>query len=96
MADLGTLVAYIVGGHRYTGSILMARLPQISGQECRKALEKADFYFVRRSGGNHMYMRRDNPFAQVSIPDHRVLGRGVLRTIIRDAGMTVDEFIALL
>lgn len=74
----------------------MAKLPQISGQQCKRALEDAGFYFVRRSGGNHMYMRRDSPFAQVAIPDHPILGKGVLRAIIRDAGLTVDEFVALL
>ncbi len=74
----------------------MAKLPQISGKQCVKALEKAGFYFVRRSGGNHIYLRRDDPFAQVAVPDHRVLGPGILRAIIRDAGMTVEEFIALL
>ncbi len=74
----------------------MAKLPRISGQECRRALENGGFYFVQRSGGNHIYRRRDSPFAQVAVPDHPILGKGVLRAIIRDAGLTVDQFIALL
>ncbi len=41
-------------------------------------------------------MQRDNPFAAVAVPDHRELGRGILRAIIRDAGLTVDEFVKLL
>jgi len=32
----------------------------------------------------------------LSVPDHRELDRGLLRGLIRDAGMTVDAFIALL
>lgn len=43
-----------------------------------------------------MYMRRDEPFTQISIPNHRVLKKGMLSRIIRDADLTVDEFIDLL
>lgn len=43
-----------------------------------------------------MILRRENPFAQVVIPDHRELDRGTLRAIIRHAGLFVDEFIRLL
>jgi predicted RNA binding protein YcfA (HicA-like mRNA interferase family) len=73
----------------------MSKLPQISGRECVKALTKAGFYFVRQKG-SHMYIRRDEPFAQVSIPDHKELDKGTLKGILRQAGVTVDEFIALL
>jgi len=73
----------------------MSRLPQISGRECRKALEKAGFYFKRQEG-SHMIVRRDEPFAQVTVPDHKTLGKGVLRAIIRQAGLTVEEFLELL
>jgi predicted RNA binding protein YcfA (HicA-like mRNA interferase family) len=43
-----------------------------------------------------MVMRRDDPFAQVVVPDHRELHTGTLRDIIQDAGLTVNEFIDLL
>jgi predicted RNA binding protein YcfA (HicA-like mRNA interferase family) len=43
-----------------------------------------------------MILRRDNPFAQLVVPDHKVLDRGTLRAIIRQAGLSVDEFMALL
>jgi predicted RNA binding protein YcfA (HicA-like mRNA interferase family) len=60
----------------------MSRLPQISGRECRKALEKAGFY-LKRQEGSHMILRRDEPFTQVTVPDHKTLGKGVLRAVIR-------------
>jgi predicted RNA binding protein YcfA (HicA-like mRNA interferase family) len=41
-------------------------------------------------------MRRDAPFAQVVVPDHRELDRGTLRAIIRQAGLSVADFVALL
>jgi predicted RNA binding protein YcfA (HicA-like mRNA interferase family) len=74
----------------------MPKVPRVSGQECAKALEKAGFRFVRWGKGDHMIYRRDKPFAQVTIPDHRELHAGTLRGIIGDAGLTVDEFVALL
>ena len=73
----------------------MSKLPVISGQECVTALQKADFYVASRKG-SHINMRRDEPFAKVTVPDHKELDRGTLRAIIRQAGMTVDEFIELL
>jgi predicted RNA binding protein YcfA (HicA-like mRNA interferase family) len=49
----------------------MSKLPVISGHECIKALEKAGFYFKRQEG-SHIVMRRDDPFGQVVVPDHRI------------------------
>lgn len=43
-----------------------------------------------------MILRRDNPFAQLVIPDHKELDRGTLRAIIRQAGLSADEFERLL
>ncbi|MCS7310477.1 MAG: type II toxin-antitoxin system HicA family toxin [Armatimonadetes bacterium] len=60
-----------------------------------KALEKAGFYLKRREG-SHLILRRDEPFAQVVVPDHRELGSGLLRAIIRQAGLDVEEFKRLL
>ena len=73
----------------------MTKLPAISGQECVRALERAGFV-VRRQKGSHIVLTRDDPFAQVIVPDHRELRRGTLRAIIRGAGMTVDAFADLL
>jgi predicted RNA binding protein YcfA (HicA-like mRNA interferase family) len=41
-------------------------------------------------------MARENPFASVTVPNHKELKPGTLRSIIRQAGLTVDEFLALL
>ncbi len=73
----------------------MTRLPSISGRACVKALERIGFY-VRRHEGSHMVLRRDDPFAQLVVPDHKELDRGTLRSIIRQAGIGVDEFVSLL
>jgi predicted RNA binding protein YcfA (HicA-like mRNA interferase family) len=73
----------------------MNKLPEISGRDCAQALTRVGFYF-RRQTGSYMVLRRDDPFAQVVVPDHRVLDRGTLRAIIRQAGLSVGEFLKLL
>ena len=73
----------------------MSGLPRISGKECAKALGKIGFY-LKRQESSHMVLRRDEPFAQVVVPDHKELDRGTLRAIIRQTGLSVDEFTKLL
>ena len=69
----------------------MISLPRISGRDCVKALSKVGFT-LRRRHGSHMILRRNEPFAQVVVPDHIEIDRGTLRAIIRQANLTVDEF----
>jgi predicted RNA binding protein YcfA (HicA-like mRNA interferase family) len=73
----------------------MSKLPRISGRACIKALGKVGFY-LKRQEGSHIILRRDDPFAQVVVPDHKEIDRGTLRAIIRQTGLSVDEFTKLL
>jgi predicted RNA binding protein YcfA (HicA-like mRNA interferase family) len=73
----------------------MSKLPVISARECLAALKKADFYIARQEG-SHITLRRDEPFCRVTVPNHKELKKSTLRSIIRQAGMTVDEFKDLL
>mgnify|MGYP001041389757 CR=1 FL=1 len=73
----------------------MTKLPRISGRQCRRALERKGFYFKRQEG-SHIILRRDKPFAQLVVPDHKELGSGTLRAILREAGVSVEEFVELL
>ena len=68
----------------------MTKLPRISGRECVSAPCKAGFE-IRRQHGSHMVLRRNDPFAQVVVPDHKELDRGTLRAIMRQAGLSADE-----
>ena len=74
---------------------MSGKLPRISGRLCIKTLEKAGFYFKRQES-SHIVLRRDDPFGQTVVPDHKELDRGTLRAIIRQAGLSVDEFIRLM
>jgi predicted RNA binding protein YcfA (HicA-like mRNA interferase family) len=73
----------------------MSKLPVVSGAQCVKALEKAGFA-VYRQRGSHLTLVRHDPKAQITVPNHKELDRGTLRAVIRQAGLSVDEFVALL
>ena len=73
----------------------MSKLPVVSGADRVKALEKAGFT-VYRQRGSHITIVRKSPPSQTTIPNHKELDRGTLRAIIRQAGLTVEEFVALL
>ena len=71
----------------------MARLPVLSGDEFVMTLGRIGF-FLDRTEGSHMILI--GPTGQrLSVPKHRELGRGLLRSLIRDAGLTRDEFLEL-
>ena len=74
----------------------MSKLPRgLSGKQVIKALGKAGFYIKRRKG-SHIVLRRDSPFAQVVVPDHKSIDTGTLDSILDGAGLSVDEFIRLI
>lgn len=73
----------------------MSPLPRISGRDCVNALSKAGFK-LKRQHGSHIILRREEPFSQVVIPDHRELDRGTLRAILRQVGIGVEEFKTLI
>jgi predicted RNA binding protein YcfA (HicA-like mRNA interferase family) len=58
-------------------------------------LKKVGFH-IQRQKGSHLSLVRDEPFRLVIIPDHKELDRGTLRAIIRQAGLSVEEFVNLL
>ena len=72
----------------------MAKLPVISGDECIKALERLGYY-VARTKGDHVRLRCPgrNP---VTVPRHKELDPGTLRSIIRVAELSVKRFLELL
>ncbi|MGB7511236.1 MAG: type II toxin-antitoxin system HicA family toxin [Pelodictyon phaeoclathratiforme] len=73
----------------------MSELPRLSGRELLKALGKVGFV-LKRQHGSHMILRRDEPWAQTVIPDHKELDRGTLRAILRQAEVSVQQLNQLL
>ncbi len=74
----------------------MTKLPRgLSGREVIKALQKAGF-FIKRQKGSHIIIRRDDPFSQVVVPDHKNIDTGTLSSILDGADLSTEEFIKLL
>lgn len=74
----------------------MTKLPRgISGKEVVKALGRVGFY-TKRQKGSHIVLRRDNPFAQVVVPDHKSIDTGTLASILDGADLSNDDFIKLM
>ncbi len=74
----------------------MKRLPVASGQEVVKALKKVGFEFDYQSSSHIILRQILPPHRRMTVPDHDVIAKGTLRAIIRQAGLTVDEFRSLL
>ena len=60
-----------------------------------KALIRCGFYLLCQKS-SHLILRNDDSVIQLVVPDHRTLDRGTLRAIIRQADLSVDDFIELL
>ena len=73
----------------------MAQLPVVSGAQAVRAFAKAG-WTKDRQRGSHLVMLKPGRNVSLSVPQHRELSPGTLRALIRAAGMTVDEFVALL
>lgn len=74
----------------------MTRLPGVSGKEVVKALKKVG-YEIDHQTGSHIILRHSNPpHRRITVPDHKELAKGTLRALIRQVGLTVEEFLDLL
>ena len=72
----------------------MARIPVLSGDEFVKLMERAGFVWDHTEG-SHMILIGPRG-RRLSVPRHRELGRGIMRALIRDAGLTRDDFMRLI
>lgn len=73
------------------------RLPRISGEAAVKVLTKIGYNVVRQKGSHLRLKDPDNPSHKpVTVPLHKSIKPGLLRRIIKDAGLSVKEFIELL
>lgn len=71
----------------------MGKLRRLSGAEVRRILERRGFVQVRRKGSHAVMQKRDTSgVVTVPVPDHRELGIGTLRAIIRQSGVARREF----
>lgn len=74
----------------------MSRLPVISGRDAVRAFEKLGYRVNHQTGSDIILRREASPHRHLSVPENRELAKGTLRGLIRDAGLTVEQFTALL
>ena len=74
----------------------MPKLPVISGKECVKALKKAGYEEDHQTGSHIILRHKDPPHRRLTVPNHKEIAKGTLKSILKDAGLSVDEFIELL
>lgn len=72
----------------------MTRLPVISGDDFVKTMCKIGYVWDHTEGSHMILLHRSGH--RLSVPRHKELGRGLLRSLIRDAGLSKEEFTRLL
>ena len=70
-------------------------LPSLSGQQVIAALERTGFQHVRTKG-SHAKMRHSDRARTAIVPLHKELAKGTLRSVLRQAGLSVEELRELL
>lgn len=70
----------------------MPALRSLSGKEVVQIFERFG-WSVARQRGSHIILIKDGEMATLSVPDHKEVAKGTLRSLIRAAGLTVDEFL---
>ncbi len=75
----------------------MPKLPIVSAKEAIKAFEKMDYQIIRQKGSHiRMHSKIDKSKQPLTIPNHKMIGKGLLRKLLRDAELTVEDFLNLL
>jgi predicted RNA binding protein YcfA (HicA-like mRNA interferase family) len=73
----------------------MPLLPVLPGSRIVRALEKAGFEVVRVRGSHHVLRHPDGRGTSVPVHGDQDVRVGTLRGILRDCGLTTDEFLGL-
>lgn len=74
----------------------MSKLPVLSGKQLCKILEKIDYYKDYQTGSHIILRNKKAPHRRLTVPNHKEIAKGTLRAIIRQAGLTAEEFRKLL
>lgn len=71
----------------------MPRLPTLSGRDVVRVFQHLGWHVARQSS-SHIIMVQEGALATLSIPNHKEVAKGTLRSLIRAANLSVAEFIA--
>lgn len=70
-----------------------AKLPVLNGRDAVRVFGKFGLV-VGRQAGSHVILTKPGEIATLSVPDHREVAKGTLRSLIRSANLTVEAFVA--
>ena len=68
-----------------------SRLPVLNGRNVVRIFGEFGWQLARQSA-SHMVLTKAGDMVSLCVPDHKEVARGTLRSLIRSAGLTVDEF----
>ena len=74
----------------------MSKLPVLSGKQVCKILEKIGYNKDHQTGSHIILRQEDSPHRRLTVSNHKEIAKGTLRAILRQAGLTADEFKKLL
>lgn len=74
----------------------MPKLPLVSGKEVLKVLLHIGYELDHQTGSHMILRHRDPPYRRVTVPNHREIAKGTLLAIIKQSGLTKDQFVELL
>jgi predicted RNA binding protein YcfA (HicA-like mRNA interferase family) len=70
----------------------VSKLPVLSGREAVRAFETIGYVEDRQTGSHIILRQTQPPFRRLSVPNHKELAKGTLRKLVREAGLTIEEF----
>jgi predicted RNA binding protein YcfA (HicA-like mRNA interferase family) len=74
---------------------MASRVPVLSGREIVRVFGKFGWTFARQTG-SHIILTMPGEIASLSVPDHKEVARGTLRSLIRSANLTIEQFVAMI
>lgn len=69
----------------------MSVLPRVSGREVVKDLARVGYEQDRQRGSHIIFRQKSYPHLRITVPDHKEIAKGTLRTIIREVGLTLTN-----
>jgi predicted RNA binding protein YcfA (HicA-like mRNA interferase family) len=72
------------------------KLPVLSGKDVIKALGKLGYETDHQTGSHVILRQREKPHRRLTVPNHKEIAKGTLLAIIKQAGLTRDEFLEIL
>jgi len=69
----------------------MTKLPVVSGKDLVFALGRLGYEFDHQKGSHIVLRYKERPYNRLTIPNHREISKGTLRSILKRAGILVEE-----